>query len=82
MKNSTVSEFSILPYVQNRKLGNLGKFFFTSNFCSSCNFRLKKKKKKKELSQKPKGYFGCETIFLSVLIFLFEGKIMLHSHDI
>ena len=26
---SDVSEFSILPYTQNRKLGNLGKFYFT-----------------------------------------------------
>ena len=26
---SEVSEFSILPYTQNRKLGNLGKFSFT-----------------------------------------------------
>ena len=27
-KISRVSEFSILPYTQNRKLGNLGKFCF------------------------------------------------------
>ena len=31
-KISEVSTFSILPYTQNRKLGNLGKFSFTSNF--------------------------------------------------
>ena len=37
-KNSKVSEFSILPYTQIRKLGNLGKCCFTSNFVSSCNF--------------------------------------------
>ena len=32
MPISEVSEFSILPYTWNRKLGNLGKFSFTSNF--------------------------------------------------
>ena len=37
-ETSEVSEFSILPYTQNRKRGNLGKFSFTSNFDSSCNF--------------------------------------------
>ena len=31
-KTSEVSEFSILPYTQNWKLGNLGKFSFTSSF--------------------------------------------------
>ena len=31
-KTSEVSEFSILPFNQNRKLGNLGKLSFTSNF--------------------------------------------------
>ena len=31
-KTSEVSEFSILPYTQNGKLGNLGIFSFTSNF--------------------------------------------------
>ena len=41
---SEVSEFSILPYTQNRKLGNLGKFSLTSNFCSSCNLRRKNDK--------------------------------------
>ena len=60
MKICKVSEFSILPYIQNRKFGNLGKFSFTSNFCSSCNLRFKNNKK---LSQKHKGYFHCKTIF-------------------
>ena len=36
---SEVSEFSILPYTQNRKRGNLGKFSFTSIFDISCNLR-------------------------------------------
>ena len=41
VKISEVSEFSILSYTQNRKLGNLGKCSFTSNFDSSCNlFRI------------------------------------------
>ena len=44
-KISEVSEFSILSYTQNRKLGNLGKFSFTSNFDSSCNLRCKNNKK-------------------------------------
>ena len=34
-----------LPYVQNPKLGNRGKFFFTSNFERSCNFDTKTEKK-------------------------------------
>ena len=42
---SEVSEFSILPYAQNRKLGNLGKCSFTSNFDSSCNLRCKNPRK-------------------------------------
>ena len=42
---SEVSEFSILLYTQNRKLGNLGKRCFTSNFISSCNLRCKNDKK-------------------------------------
>ena len=46
MKISEVSEFSVLPYVQNRKLGNLEKFSFTSNFGISCNLRFKNEKKK------------------------------------
>ena len=44
-KTSEVSEFPILTYTQNRKLGNLGKFSFTSNFDSSCNLRCKNNKK-------------------------------------
>ena len=42
---SEVSEFSILPYTQNRKLRNLGKCCFDSNFDSSCNLRCKNDKK-------------------------------------
>ena len=45
MKISEVSKFSILTYTQNRKLGNLGKFSFSSNFDSSCNLRCKNNKK-------------------------------------
>ena len=41
VKISEVSEFSILPYTQNWKLGNLGKCSFTSNFDRSCNLRCK-----------------------------------------
>ena len=44
MPISEVSEFSILPYTQNRKLGNLGKCSFTSNFEVYCNFRFKNDK--------------------------------------
>ena len=36
-KISEVFEFSILPYIQNRKLGGLGKSSFTSNFERSSN---------------------------------------------
>ena len=43
-KISEVSEFSILPYTQNRKLGNLGKLSFTSNFDSCSNLRRKNDK--------------------------------------
>ena len=46
VKISEFSEFSILPYTQNRKLRNIGKFSFTSNFGISCNLRLKNEKKK------------------------------------
>ena len=38
---SEVSEFSILSYTQNRKLGNLAKCRFASNFDSSCNLDAK-----------------------------------------
>ena len=61
MKISVVSESSILPYVKNPKLGNFGKFPFTSNFGISCNLRFKNEKK--ELSQKFKDYLYCKTIF-------------------
>ena len=44
-KMSEVSEFSILPYNENRKLGNLGKYCFTSNFDSNCKLRSKNDKK-------------------------------------
>ena len=53
VKISEVSEFSILSYTQNRKLGNLGKCSFTSNFDSSCN--LRPRKDKNELRHKLKG---------------------------
>ena len=42
---SEVSEFSILPYTQNQKLGNLGKCSFTSNFDSCYNLRFRQKLK-------------------------------------
>ena len=48
-----VSEFSILPYTQNRKLGNLGKCCFTSNFEIYCNFTFRNDKN--GLIQKFKG---------------------------
>ena len=41
-KKSEISKFSILPYTRNWKLGNLGNFYFTSNFDSTCNIRFKK----------------------------------------
>ena len=44
MKISEVSEFSILSYTQNRKLGNLGRCSFTSNFDSSCDLRFRNDK--------------------------------------
>ena len=44
MKISEVSEFSILPYSQNRKLGNLGRCSFTSNFDSNCDLRFRNDK--------------------------------------
>ena len=37
-KISEISKFSIFSYTQNWKLRNLGKFFFTSDFDSICNF--------------------------------------------
>ena len=53
VKISEVSEFSILSYTQNRKLGNLGKCSFTSNFDSSSNLRFRNDKN--ELTQKLEG---------------------------
>ena len=53
VKISEVSEFSILSYTQNRKLENIGKRCFTSNFDSSCNLRFRNNKN--ELRQKLKG---------------------------
>ena len=55
-KTFEVSEFSILPYTQNRKLGNLGKCSFTSNSDSCCNLRFRNDKN--ELRQKLKCYKG------------------------
>ena len=46
LKISEVSESSILPYTQNRKLGNLGKCSFTSNFDSCYNLRFRNEKNK------------------------------------
>ena len=51
-KISEVSEFSILPYTQNRKLENLGKCSFTSNFDICC--KLKFQNDKNEIRQKLK----------------------------
>ena len=45
VKSSEVSEFSILPYTQNGKVGNLGKCCFTSNFDRSYNLRCRNSKK-------------------------------------
>ena len=50
-KISEISEFWILSYTQNRKLGNLGKCSFTSSYDSSCN--LKFRNDKNEPRQKP-----------------------------
>ena len=41
---SKVSEFSILAYTWNRKLGSLGKFSFTSIFVSMGNSKSKNQK--------------------------------------
>ena len=50
-KISEVSKFSILPYTQNRKLGDLGKCSFTSNFdsCYSLRFRIDKNELRQKL---------------------------------
>ena len=52
-KLSEVSKFSILPYTQNRKLGNFGKCSFTSNFDNCCKLRFRNDKN--ELREKLKG---------------------------
>ena len=44
VKISEFSEFSILTYTQNPKIGNLGKCSLTSNFDSSCNLSCKNDK--------------------------------------
>ena len=44
MKISEVSEFSVLPYIQNWKLGNLRNMSLLSNSDSSCNSRFKNDK--------------------------------------
>ena len=49
IKISEISKFSILLYTQNRKLGNLGKFYFTTTFSSIWN---QDQKPKKNLKQK------------------------------
>ena len=48
IKMSEVSEFSILLYTQNRKLGNLGECYFTSTFSSIWNPRSKNHKKTRD----------------------------------
>ena len=50
MPISEVYEFSILPYTQYRKLGNLGKFSFPSDFGSIWN--SKSKNRKNDLEEK------------------------------
>ena len=54
VKTFEVSELSFSPNIQNRKLGNLGKCFFTSSFDSCCNLRFRNDRN--ELRQKLKGY--------------------------
>ena len=44
MEISEVSKFSVLPYTQNGKLGNLGNMSLLSNSDSSYNSRFKNKK--------------------------------------
>ena len=44
MKISEVSEFSVLPYTKNRKLGNLENISLLSNSDSSYNSRFKNDK--------------------------------------
>ena len=56
VKISEVSEFSILPYTQNRNLGNLGNFSFISNFDSCCKLRCKNNKKLTKTKTEMSGY--------------------------
>ena len=67
-----VSEFSILPYTQNRKLGYLGKRSPTSNFDSQCSliFRNDKNELRQKFCAVPK-IEKSETLetFLSLQIF-------------
>ena len=51
-----VSEFSVLSFTQNRKLGNPGKCSITSNFDSCCNliFRNDKNALRQKLCPVPK----------------------------
>ena len=67
-----VSEFSILPYTQNRKLGYLGKRSLTSSFDSFCNliFRNEKNELRQKLCPVPKiEKSGILERFLSLRIF-------------
>ena len=75
-KMSEVSEFSILPYTQNRKLGNLGKRFFTSNFISSCNLRCKNDKKITEAVIR----MDKSNLLLSTNLLLFDALTILIHH--
>ena len=54
IKITEVSEFSIWSYTQNRKFGNLEKFFFTSKFDTGCISRFKTTRN--GLRQKLEGY--------------------------
>ena len=67
---SEVSEFSILLYTQNRKLGNLVKCSFTSNFdnCYNLRFRINKNELRQNLKvikwiKKKKEYFRGFRVF-------------------
>ena len=65
---SEISKFSILLYTQNRKLGNLGRLYFTSTFSSIWN--PKPKNQKKNLRQKKYNFmmwFNKENVKISVV---------------
>ena len=53
---SKVSEFPILSYIINRKLGNLGKCSFASNFDSSSTLSCKNGKKLTEIKARRSRY--------------------------